>query len=248
MLADLAHSCGPPPSPWRDNLWPGFVKFLLQLIVDAHAQLKAANICQPTWRENQFSAALLLHIWQIRDAGEDGVPFAFIPEGESRILLEAIIKGKVKGKDDPDKAKRIDFAFRHTGMNRTTYFGVEAKVLTDKTIGTRKPGVSKSDYVNKGMLRFVDGRYSDGLQVGAMVGFIISGTYTSMASEIEREVITSKLPVKSNLVPVAVDPRCPSHYQSEHPRASGLDILLHHLFFQVFDGGDIASGRSRKRA
>lgn len=227
MLADMARPLGVPP-PWQEVMWPAFIQFVLKVLVEARDRLLRSKVCSLTWHENQFSAALLLHIWDIRDQGEAGVPFPFVPSDEARLLLIDVAQGTVH----PDNCPRIDFAMRHSGMPRLQYFGIEAKVLTSVTVGTRKPGKSVNDYVNEGMKRFIDERYGAGMAVGAMLGFLLNGDHSTMASTITQEVKDQVLPTTEYLT-LTTHPSCESHYYSTHPRRAS-SIKLHHLLFEMF--------------
>ncbi len=220
-LADLALPLGVAPA-WRDELWSSFVCFVLHVLVQSFEEMKANAAYRPQWRENQFSAALLISIWDIHDR-EPQLPF--VPTDEARLLARAILDGS----EEADRAPRIDLSIRHIGMPRPVYFGIEVKMLTDRSLGNRRPGVSVRNYVNKGMARFVKSRYSDNLADAAMIGFILSGNGPQLAAAIAACVESTNLPCSNNLSPAGVRAVCADHYLSIHPRRSPPCLAVHHL-------------------
>ena len=67
-------------------------------------------------------------------------------------------------------AGRIDFKIIYD-FDERNYFGIECKRLS----GQRK-GQLDREYVTEGLMRFVDGKYSQGHPWGMMLGYVIDGT------------------------------------------------------------------------
>src|SRR5690606_29019087 len=120
------------------------------------------------------------------------------------------------------------------GMPRAVYYGVEAKVLTTRTVGARRPGASVQAYVEEGVRRFVDGdqNYSSGLPMASMVGFVLSGPVSKLVVDIQAAVSSAGLGCTQPLVVQQGIVEHVEHYQSIHNRVSG-SIELDHLFLSV---------------
>ena len=71
--------------------------------------------------------------------------------------------------DNPSKPDgRIDVKIVYSFIE-TEYFGIECKRVNDKGNDLAKK------YINKGLMRYVTGKYSPGLDWMAMIGFVVDG-------------------------------------------------------------------------
>jgi hypothetical protein len=203
------------------------LKTSLRLIVDAQVRLRKERRCRIGWKENQFTAALLLKIWEIRDESDPVLPL--MPLYEDRHLLKGILDGSV----NPDKAVRPDLGVRHLGMRRQERLDVEAKILTEKTIAGRTRAKSVRYYVLEGVRRFVDGEYGAGMPHGVMIGYVLKGVADSLAARISGCIGTEKIPARTMLRRVTRLSACEGHYRSTHRRRGDVHISLEHLLFQM---------------
>lgn len=87
---------------------------------------------------------------------------------------------------------RIDFA-AFWDHDPEKYLGYEAKRLNIKTAAGRARGLA-TEYVTKGLVRFVEGQYSAGLPVGCMLGYVLGGNINikTIRSKIVQAIIKNK--------------------------------------------------------
>lgn len=219
-LADRFAPLGPRPV-WRSELLPLFEEMVLDVLVQAYERLRASGRLRVTWTENRLSRALLFFIDEVAD--EQRLPF--FAHDEARLLDD----DEASLDDNPDEAVRIDLAVRHSGMRRPEYYGVEAKVLTSKTLGSRRPGASVSAYVAEGIARFANGSYAAGHPSAAMIGYLVAGDAAALVASINAELGKCRqLLRRASSIGSFLD-----HFASEHDCPKG-PILLHHLFFMVW--------------
>lgn len=221
-LADRFSVLGRRPA-WATEMWSTFEELVLDVIVRAYHRLMLSGRLRITWTENRFSRALLFFVDQIGEEEER----PFFAHDEARILDDAD-PGALD--ENPDEAVRIDLAVRHNGMPRAIYYGIEAKVLTTQTIGSRRPGKSVSDYVDEGVARFACGAYAAGHESAAMVGFVIAGDAAALVDAINTALGTT---CRRLLATAPAIQGFTDHYSSEHDCPAG-PILLHHLFLRVW--------------
>ena len=217
------------PPKWSDDAWPKFVALCLDKVLAAHHTLKARVTSLQGWSENRLSAALVGLLQRLHDQEETAVWFPM-----REYALDAPLEDIISGAASPDAAKRIDIMIRCFGMRSRVGFAIEAKVLSDQNIKSRTPAALTQAYVEQGMDRFVSGRYGEGAPAGAMVGYILSGSHPTHASDIKAQISASSLPVIQQIKPAS--PRCcPSHYSSIHSRGrSRRRIELHHLLLHCY--------------
>ena len=105
---------------------------------------------------------------------------------------------------------------------QTVFFTVECKCLHVK----RNSGfVHLADlYVKKGLQRFVDGRYSQGLPCGGMVGYVmdnrVEDAFTRVCKEIAKRSANLRMRKKDPLrYPSGALPECACSAETAHVRA-----------------------------
>ena len=209
-------------TPWHPRMVDGFVPVVVRLLRLAHERLVLAAFHTSGWKENQFAAALYVYLQQLRDADTALNILAF--HDERRFFDERVLRGEI----DPDASPRIDLSVRHAGMRSGMAFGVEAKVLTDRSVGNRRPGKSIEYYVSDGVMRFVAGKYDSSFPAAAIVAFVISGTAVATAKRIAKEMLSVCPGWKSSTLSAHHPTDSPEHYASKHPTPSGT-MTLHHL-------------------
>lgn len=124
---------------------------------------------------------------------------------------------------------RLDLRFLH-GYREDVYLALECKRLNvTYDSGFRSKA---SEYVHKGMRRFVDQKYARGLRHGGMIGYVMDGNVEAAVSAIEAQLAKHRkvllLPVPrlrlSSLVPGKRNIRETVHHRKRTV------FCLHHLF------------------
>lgn len=114
------------------------------------------------------------------------------------------------------------------------FFTVECKRLRVKT----KSGISHlaDKYVEDGIQRFVDGRYSAELPCGGMVGYVmdnkVSEAFDAVQAAIKSGRKKLKIPAKGTCNPSAVLPKYEWSADTHHRRSRGR-FKLHHVLLGV---------------
>jgi hypothetical protein len=131
--------------------------------------------------ETIITAGLYDHIQTIVET--DDLPFVVIPEYHQFTI--PIKKGKV----NPKKAKRFDLHFIHLNYKPRVKFGVEAKLLAERNISSRKATFLTAEYVqDAGMGKFIKGIYEDD---GFMLGYILNGKTDPIVVSINLKVTST---------------------------------------------------------
>lgn len=112
-------------------------------------------------KENQITMELVdsMFLWARRNGLH--VEYQFVP-------FERGADGTIYG------SRFVDMAVTAKGYVRSHYLGYECKKLNVK----RADGARRSearDYVDKGMMRFVKGKYARDLPLGCMLGYVMDG-------------------------------------------------------------------------
>jgi hypothetical protein len=132
---------------------------VLEIIRGAWNQVCNHSDVSPNSDEPTIAGALYLEMWQERDRrGINGPP---------RISNESATR---KSQDSLKPDGFIDFQMIY-GWGQEEYFGIECKRISS----TKEGSDSKlaTEYVENGMMRFVNGIYSPKHDFAAMLGFVI---------------------------------------------------------------------------
>lgn len=120
---------------------------------------------------------------------------------------------------------------------QTIFFTVECKRLRVKTDAHFYH--LANEYVDKGMMRFVNGQYSSGLPCGGMVGYVmdnnVGDAFVSVTTEIEAK--KAALRISTDLAFKAPSRLLPNHKWSAdtlHVRDDG-DFVIHHVLVGVMN-------------
>ncbi|MEI3648410.1 MAG: hypothetical protein V6D39_00180 [Dolichospermum lemmermannii FEM_B0920] len=89
------------------------------------------------------------------------------PKLKDKIRIEEEV-GTRSFPNSPKPEGRIDIKIIYN-FNENEYFGIECKRVTSKNKKLAE------DYIKKGIMRFVNGKYSPGHDYAAMLGFVIDG-------------------------------------------------------------------------
>jgi hypothetical protein len=117
---------------------------------------------------------------------------------------------------------------------QTVFFTIECKRLRVTT----KAGINQlaDKYVEEGIQRFVDGRYSSGLPCGGMVGYVMdnemSKAFESVQAAIKARRKKINLRPRSLRTPSSVVPKYKWSADTEHLRTNG-NISVHHILLGV---------------
>ena len=139
---------------------------------------------------------------------------------------------------DPDfgtELGRNDLRFypqNHCGQ--TVFFTVECKRLRVKN----KSGLSHlaDKYVDEGLRRFVDGRYSAGPPCGGMVGYVMDGNvaeaFATVRAAIEAKATELRVSVEGVCVPSKAIPSYEWSADTRHACKTG-ELAVHHVLVGV---------------
>ena len=131
--------------------------------------------------------------------------------------------------EDPDTAPRIDIKISGGWVHENVYYGIEGKILVENDWGTRTASDSRRRYIATGINNFVNGRYSDKMDRGCMVGYVVQGRASEIASKINNLLIHDGRN-KENIMLHAID-GCSDCYLSKHIRTTDYkEIELRHVF------------------
>lgn len=195
-----------------------------------------------------FAAEVMLHIvktWssfslnhnvrhetKITAVFRDALIEAYVADGRSWFI---VLEDPITDPNFGTELGRNDLRFypqHHYGQK--VFFTVECKRLRVKT----KSGVSHlaDKYVEDGIQRFVDGRYSSGLPCGGMVGYVmdnkVSEAFEAVQAAIKSGRRKLKIPAKGICNPSAVLPKYKWSADTHHHRPRG-SFKLHHALLGV---------------
>jgi hypothetical protein len=157
--------------------------------------------------------------------------------------------------DDPDTGEhlgRIDIRLTSAGrVLETNYFAFECKRLNALVDG--KTRALASEYVTKGMYRFIDGQYSRRQRHGGMLGYVLDGRVEHATKLVATNIRGKRkrlcMSEPASLGPSTLRPDRPEARETNHSLDRGA-FRLHHLFLSVaqkdHQAGD--SGRTRSLA
>lgn len=117
---------------------------------------------------------------------------------------------------------------------QTVFFTVECKRLRVET----KSGISQlaDKYVDEGIQRFVDGRYSSGLPCGGMVGYVMDNEMSKALESVQTAIKSRRKKVKLRprtfRTPSSILPKYKWSADTQHLCASG-NIALHHALLGI---------------
>ena len=158
-------SLGQPTLPLREL----YVPAVLELLLDGAADLQARGLVQPSMSENRVSALLHQQMRAIRLAGNGSDILSWF----MRTLIP-------EESEQPPDLVEPDFLFTwgpYPSREDPSLF-VEAKRL-------RGAGASLAgDYVDEGVMRFVEGSYGRGHGYGIMMGYIVVAPKLSAISSV----------------------------------------------------------------
>jgi hypothetical protein len=224
-IADLSGTTndekGVPPE-WRDKIWPSFEKGAADLLCAALVELKADARRRKQWDERLYSWCVLLHMERL--CRHENLPYS--PRYDHPMISDEDIE---KGKS-PKAAPLLDLLVRWNKDVAEIYFGIEAKILVGKKVGSHKPWDTVNEYIEEGMRRYVDGKYARELPTAAMLGYVLSGECSEIVARINDQIDTLKFPCTKKLAEHTDTLAPDGNYESAHPRTDLANIRVLHLF------------------
>jgi hypothetical protein len=145
---------------------------------------------------------------------------------ESHLYREEMLKGT----EDPDTAPRIDIKISGGWVHEDEYYGIEGKILVENNWRTRDDSYLRRRYIATGIDNFVNGRYSDKIGLGCMVGYVVQGSASEIASKVNNLLIRDGRNKEKLMNPHSIN-GCSDCCQSKHIRTTdNKQIELHHIF------------------
>ena len=206
----------PIPDDLARTLEGGGIATILRLIRDAYFDLVQKRIVSFAMDENEITEEWFVCLqlrWQ--STGLSLVPILEKPD-------------KTKKRGNRGKPPTIDCCFR-SQWHRQSYFGIECKLVeaNDKTLCDK--------YVQNGVQRFMDCRYSSKCSEGAMLGYVRQTLCSDVAMQLHTKINALntgyKLSQTNQMLPFE------AHYVSKHHREKCLSPFTLHHFLLFFDVG-----------
>ena len=184
---------------------------ILRLMVGAHRDLEARGCTTATTNEDSITEEWYVHIllrWK------ESPLMSCIPVHQKGDATKAKSRGK---------PPTVDFCFRD-GFDSRSYFGVECKLLDE----SEKKYLKAYLHDTEGIGRFLSGRYSAYSGVGAMAGYVRSGSCDKVAASLRRDI--QKLDGKPTLRKSRILSNFDQLYESRHTRDCPVAAFLcYHL-------------------
>jgi len=125
---------------------------------------------------------------------------------------------------------RIDLRLVH-GFRDDVYFAIECKRLNVVSNGKRSS--LAGDYVEKGMMRFITGKYAGGLDKGGMLGYVMDGNVSDAIDSVKGAINSRStdlaMPSGTSLSACAIRADLDHVKQTSH-QLSGKMFFIYHLF------------------
>ncbi|MBM4038258.1 MAG: hypothetical protein FJ290_07050 [Planctomycetes bacterium] len=128
---------------------------------------------------------------------------------------------------------RIDLRFSH-GHREDVYFAFECKRLNVVGSGGRLPSLA-GEYVQEGMMRYVEGKYAGSLDKGGMLGYVMNGDVPAAIGAVGRSITARRMELKLSNGGLERSSIVPAEDRVRETRHS-LDrrgFVIHHLFVAV---------------
>jgi hypothetical protein len=221
MLMDFQNTIGR-ASDVLPNVDSNFEQACLWIITEAFKRMKREKRYDLTWKETYFSACLVGYMQKIRH--EKDIRLRIDPE--SHLYREEMLNCT----EDPDTAPRIDIKISGGWVREDVYYGIEGKVLVENNWITRNASYLCRRYIATVIDNFVNGRYSDKMGIGCMVGYVVQGNASEIALKINKLLIRYGRNKEKMMNPHSIN-GCSDCCQSKHTRTTdNTEIELHHVF------------------
>lgn len=203
------------PEEWVDLIDP-MVPVILNLVIESWEELPPPASDET---EDNITMALCRALKQSRTAR--GLMF--------QIHTQLVELDPMPGED----LGRLDIAFVPLVPREDIYFCLESKRLNVVKDGQRR--AYASEYVTKGMLRFVSGQYAKCVRHGGMLGYVLDGNVDgareNVQANIQQHYSALCMEKPGALEPSAALPDRPGARETTHKRAHESHLFrIHHLF------------------
>lgn len=186
---------------------------LLKVICDAYVILSNNNIIQSGMTEDEITEELFTQGQCVLQKSSIPTTLVLVNQKIDRTLAKN--KGRLPA---------IDFCFRDRWV-KETFFGFECKLLAEGN------GTLSREYVDEGLCRYLEGKYSSFGSSGSMIGYVKTGNLAPIIQDVKRRV-DEKEAISPMTLALAIG-SVKEHYVSIHSRERGLtNFSIHHLFFK----------------
>ena len=207
------------PASLARELSPEIEKAALQLVVDGFKRWETGGFTRYGDYEDDYTIRLVACMKEIRRERN----MALVPRFQGVEPSDEMLEGR----EDPAHAPRIDMVVSWDVFADDAFLSIECKRLAPDNLARL--------YVVEGIDRFVRGYYGAKAQVGAMVGFVISGTPNAVLGRVNAQVTKApRMGPGHALMPAHPIGWLGTVFASHHPRPSPFQtIRLTHLFFDM---------------
>lgn len=222
-ISSMSSSSFGSPSPFHLP-WDTLKVAVLSITVKAYKAMKADKIAKQDWEEDTFT--LILRNYIRKQLDKENLPIQV--ETQQEVYTVDMHSGAKSTKT----ASKIDLKlFRPLDKESDEfYFAWECKRigLKDKDL--------RSNYISKGLVRFIKGEYSAQRDAAGMLGYILDSNASTLTDEINQSMLRRKkhptLSSSDHLKLADAIEGFSDVYTSNHRRLNGLgNIELYHLFF-----------------
>ena len=196
-----------------------FVSTVLQLLAAGARQMKTKGSVTTDMWEDQISKRL--------DQEMEG-----LHRGSESDIVTWAMRPSTVNPNNPDGTTEVDFRFHWNQFPRDQrrYLAAEAKKLRGK--GPSMAG----EYVEQGVLRFVNGRYARGHDHAIMIGYVVAGPLNNAVTSV-KDAMDRRKSETGQCSELAVDGTLCSHpdtHTSSHlQQGAASPFTMVHLFFDL---------------
>ncbi len=200
---------------WTDTFPEDLLPQLLDLVIKSWATFTQPS---PYDLEVPITKKFVVHLRR----NQNRSTHLFRIEWEPTVLDE---KGVQKG--------RIDISFTH-GYSPSEYFSLECKLL-NRTDRQGRWFSLAGEYVNEGVMRYVDEKYSGG-ENGGMIGYVMDGDTNKAIKRVNEAIENRKeklgIEGEAELKRSSIRPECQQTKETRHLIKNG-QFTVHHIFLPI---------------
>jgi len=128
---------------------------------------------------------------------------------------------------------RIDLRFCH-GYREDVYFAFECKRLNVVNSPGRRRSLA-AEYVQEGMMRYVEGKYAGGLDKGGMLGYVMDGDVPAAIGAVGRSITEQRAALNLRNGGLELSSILPDDARVRETRHSfdSRRFVIHHIFVAV---------------
>jgi hypothetical protein len=205
------------PADWAD-LIDGQVPDILALIIDSWQALPA-----PAANELENSITNRLCAKMQNAPNREMFPFHIQPQD---VILEP---------GSGSELGRMDIAFKPFVPTDNIYFCLECKRLNVRRSNGGAPRTYFSEYVQRGMLRFISGQYAGAVRNGGMLAFVLDANLPAAMAGVLANIRAAQaelgMTAPADFVPSRIRPTDTWIKETAHSRTQNPEpFTIHHLF------------------